>query len=153
MKLSSQQEKWLLRALRWVLGAVFILAGAFKVFQPAQFATAVANYRLLPHELINLAALTLPAIEVTAGLLLLAGAWVRGSALVVTGLSAVFFVAIISALARGLNIECGCFGTIGGSKVGLTSLALDVALLGLAGWLCWLAKKPPEMEAAAPQMR
>src|SRR5262245_60470507 len=98
--LSVPQEKWLLRGLRWILGGVFIVAGASKVLQPAQFATAVANYRLLPHELINLVAITLPAIELAAGLLLVAGAWVRGSALVVTGLSGVFFVAIVSALAR-----------------------------------------------------
>jgi uncharacterized membrane protein YphA (DoxX/SURF4 family) len=148
---SAQQEKWLLRGLRWILGGVFILAGASKVFQPAQFATAVANYRLLPHELINLAAIMLPPIELAAGLLLIAGAWVRGSALVLTGLCGVFLFAIVSALARGLNIECGCFGTVGGRKVGLTSLALDLALLAMAGWLTWRAKErgeiPSEMTA------
>jgi hypothetical protein len=101
----------------------------------------VGNYRLLPHELINLAAITLPSIEVAAGLLLVTGPWVRGSAMVLTGLSGVFFFAIVSALARGLNIECGCFGTVGGRKVGLTSLALDVALLGLAVWLSWRVKE------------
>jgi hypothetical protein len=30
---------------------------------------------------------------------------------------------IVSALARGLSIECGCFGTIGGKHIGLVNLA------------------------------
>jgi uncharacterized membrane protein YphA (DoxX/SURF4 family) len=134
---SALREKWLGRVLRWLVGGVFLWAGTLKLLRPDQFATAVGNYRLLPHEWINLIGITLPGIEVVAGLLLLAGPWVRASALVVTGMSGVFFVAIISALARGLNIECGCFGTVGGKRVGWTSLALDVALLSAAVWLTW----------------
>jgi putative oxidoreductase len=141
--LSEPREKWMLLGLRWILGGVFIVAAVSKIIQPAPFATAIANYRLLPHELIHLAAIMLPPIELVAGLLLLAGAWVRASALVVAALTGVFLVAIISALARGLNIECGCFGTVGGRKVGLTALVMDVALLAVAVWLMWRAKARP----------
>ena len=133
-------EKWLPLALRWVLGGVFLWAGALKIVEPGQFATAIANYRMLPHELINLVAITLPWVEMTAGLLVLAGVWARASALVLTVLTAVFSVALISALARGLNIECGCFGTVGGRHVGLTSLAMDAGLFSFGGWLMWRAK-------------
>ena len=34
--------------LRWLLGAVFVFAGALKIFDPASFATDISHYRLLP---------------------------------------------------------------------------------------------------------
>ena len=137
----ARHAKILSLALRWVLGGVFIVAGGLKVFEPAKFAIAVENYRLLPPELVNLEAITLPWIELTAALFLIAGLWERASALVITVLCAGFFFAIAAALVRGLNIECGCFGTVGGRKVGLTGLAFDTVLLVMAAWLTWRASE------------
>ncbi len=124
-------------ALRLILGGVFVFAGALKIYEPAKFALDIANYRLVPHILINLFAITLPWVEVLAGLLLIAGVWLRASALIVLAMTIMFFLAISSALARGLDIECGCFGTVGGRKIGLTSLAFDTGLLCMAAWLTW----------------
>lgn len=137
----ARPARFLSLTLRWVLGLVFIVAGGLKVYEPAKFAIAVGNYRLLPPEMINLVAITLPWIEVTAALLLITGLWERASALVITVLCAGFFFAIASALARGLNIECGCFGTVGGKRVGLTGLAFDTVLLVMAAWLTWRASE------------
>ncbi len=123
--------------LRLLAGGVFAVAGGLKIMNPAQFAAAVDNYRLIPPAWDNLVALTLPWIEVTAGLLVLTGIWLRAAALVIAVLTAGFLLAIGSALARGLNIECGCFGTAGGRQIGLTSLALDGILLALALCLWW----------------
>lgn len=121
--------------LRLVVGGVFVVAGGLKAMHPAEFAVAVGHYRLLPLAGDNLVALTLPWVEVTAGLFVLAGVWLRAAALVIALLTAGFMVAILSALARGLNIECGCFGTVDGRPIGVTSLALDTGLMALAGWL------------------
>lgn len=121
--------------LRCLVGGAFLLAGALKIADPAKFAQDVANYRLAPPEWINLVAILLPWIEVTTGFFLLAGVWVRAAALVIVGLSSVFLAVILSALARGLNIECGCFGTVGGKHVGLVNLGIDSVLLCLAVWL------------------
>jgi putative oxidoreductase len=126
-----QRHSTLLR-LRLLLGVIFLAAAVPKIHAPALFADAILNYRLLPVPLVNLAALVIPWTEAVAGLFLLAGFWVRAGALVITGLTTGFLVAILSALARGLNIECGCFGTMAGSHVGLLHLALDVTLLALA---------------------
>ena len=128
-------------ALRLILGGVFVFAGALKIYEPGKFALDIANYRLLPHELINLFAITLPWIEVLAGLFLLGGVWLRASALMVLAMTIMFFIAISSALARGLDIECGCFGTMGGRRIGLISLAFDTGLLCMAAWLSWSALK------------
>ena len=54
-----------------------------------------------------------------AGAFVLTGVWLRAAALLITSLTAMFFLLIVSALVRGLNIECGCFGTIGGRHIGL----------------------------------
>jgi uncharacterized membrane protein YphA (DoxX/SURF4 family) len=57
----------------------------------------------------NLVAVTLPWIELVAGLLLIAGVWRRESALVIALLLAVFIVAAGSVMARGIDVEnCGC---------------------------------------------
>jgi len=112
-----------------------VLAGALKVADPARFAGDVGNYRILPHALVNLTAILLPAIEVVAGLFVLAGVWLRAAALVVTSLTGLFFLLITSALVRGLNIECGCFGTLGGRHAGIASLGIDSALLLFAALL------------------
>ena len=129
--------QWLLRL---VVGGAFVVAGVLKLADPAKFAVDVSHYRLVPYELLNLVAILLPWIEVTTGLFVLAGVWLRAAALVITSLTAVFFAAIVSALARGLNIECGCFGTVGGQHVGLVNLVIDTTLFSLAVLLARRAK-------------
>jgi len=129
--------------LRLVVGGAFVIAGALKIAGPAKFAVDVSNYRLVPHELINLVAILVPWIEVTAGAFVLAGIWLRTAALVITSLTVMFFAVIVSALARGLNIECGCFGTVGGKHVGLVNLAIDSTLFFLAALLARRSKDYP----------
>jgi uncharacterized membrane protein YphA (DoxX/SURF4 family) len=137
----STAEKILSIALRLILGGVFVFAGALKIYDPGRFALDIANYRLVPHELINLFAITLPWVEVLGGFFLLFGLWLRASALIVLAMTIMFFLAISSALTRGLDIECGCFGTVGGRRIGLMSLLFDTGLLCMAGWLTWSARK------------
>lgn len=126
-----------LTILRVLVGGVFVAAGAMKIVEPAQFATDIANYRLLPYATVNLAAITLPWIEVVAGLLLVTGVWTRASALVVTGLCVVFLAAIAQALARGLDVRCGCFGTVEARRIGIGALATDIVFLVSAAWVWW----------------
>ncbi len=127
--------KWINFILRLTLGGIFLYAGAVKIIDPAGFATDIGNYRLLPHEWINALAITLPWIEVTAALLLIVGIWKRANALVITVMLVVFLIAIGQAVGRGLNISCGCFGTVEGHKVGLVAIAQDLAMLAAGVWL------------------
>ena len=73
-------------------------------------------------------------------------AWLRAAALVITSLTMMFFAVIVSALARGLNIECGCFGTIGGKHIGLVNLAIDFTLFFLAALLAGRSRNCPAKE-------
>jgi len=97
--------------LRLSLGVVFIAASLDKIQNPENFAANIANYRLMPYQLINLVALTLPWIEVVTGIFLVLGIWIRANAWIASGMLGVFSIAILQALLRDLDISCGCFST------------------------------------------
>jgi len=128
--------------VRLLIAGIFLYGGVKKLNAPQQFADKIAAYQVLPIDAINLSALTLPPLEVIVGFLLLSGFKRRFavfSALVMTGL---FFIALVSAIARGLAIECGCFGS-GPSKESSLWFALlrDCGLGTVLFWnyLCELA--------------
>jgi uncharacterized membrane protein YphA (DoxX/SURF4 family) len=114
---------------RWVVGGVFLYASLDKIADPASFAQAVYNYRLLPLSLLHPFALLLPWLEAVAGLALIAGVWWRGAALLCSVLTLTFTLAVASALLRQLDISCGCFHTTGGASVGMSLLWRDLLLL------------------------
>lgn len=126
--------------LQLLVGGFYLWAGGTKIADPGKFAEAVANYRILPHELINGVAITLPWIEIAAGLCVILGIWLRAGAWLLNLMTLVFIVAISSAVSRGLNIECGCFGTVGGRHVGLRAIGEDVLLLVFGLSLLWIAR-------------
>jgi len=95
---------------RLLLGAVFVYAGILKALDIPAFAGQVAAYQLLPYQWNYVAAATLPYIEILAGGLLLINVRVRGAALTIGGLCGLFIVLLLTVLARGLEIDCGCFG-------------------------------------------
>ena len=99
-----------LTALRWLLAAVFLLAGVSKALDPAATAQAIAHYHLLPAWLAPWAGLYVPWLEIGCGLALLSQRLRTGGWLLALLLSACFAVFTGSALLRGLDISCGCFG-------------------------------------------
>ncbi|MGY1651931.1 MauE/DoxX family redox-associated membrane protein [Geodermatophilus sp. SYSU D01119] len=136
-------QPWLATAARFLLGGVLVVAGALKLPDPAEAVRAVRAYRLLPEALVGPVAFGLPVVEVAVGLALLAGVFVRTAALAAAVLTAVFAAAVASAWARGLQIDCGCFGGGGEVAAGETGypaeVARDVALLLVA---LALARRP-----------
>jgi uncharacterized membrane protein YphA (DoxX/SURF4 family) len=111
------------------VGFVFIYAGILKISDPAGFSDAINNYDLLPLSFVNFFAITLPWIEVVAGLFLMFGISVKENSFIISVMLVVFLLAIVISLGRGLNIECGCFGTSSGSKVGIIKLVENSTLL------------------------
>ena len=116
---------------RIVLGGIFIYASLDKIAHPAEFAKAIGNYHVLPFGLENLLALTLPWLELLAGVALITGVMVDGAAIMVILMNIVFIFAISQALARGISIECGCFSvtTEGGDNIGLQTIIRDIGYL------------------------
>ena len=101
--------RYFLPASRLLLGAVFVAAGALKALHPGEFAGAVYNYQILPDQLVNSAAVVLPWLELIVGVLIASGFWLPGAITLADTLLVVFLVALVSAAARGLDIDCGCF--------------------------------------------
>jgi len=94
---------------RLVLGGIFIYTSVPKLLRPDVFARLVNGYQFLHPDLGNVAGITMPWIELAAGALLVMGILPRSSAAVIAGLLSLFIGAGALALARGLDIECGCF--------------------------------------------
>ena len=117
---------WLGTAARVLLGGVLVVAGALKLPDPAAALRAVRAYRLLPEGLVGPVAFGLPVVEIAVGLALLAGVFVRTAALAAAALMVVFLAAVGSAWARGLQIDCGCFGNGGEVAAGQTAYPLEV---------------------------
>jgi uncharacterized membrane protein YphA (DoxX/SURF4 family) len=128
---------WLSTAGRLVLGAVWLAAGLTKITDLDASVRAVRAYRLLPEAVAQVVGPSLPLLEVLLGVLLLVGLGVRACALVSSVLMAAYMTAIASAWARGLRIDCGCFGSGGDLAAGAsptygTELLRDSALLLVA---------------------
>jgi uncharacterized membrane protein YphA (DoxX/SURF4 family) len=130
-------QRWLahpraIRASQIVIGALFLVASLAKLGDLQAFAEQVHNFRLLPDALDNLSAIVLPWIELIAGLALVFGVRARSGAIIVSALMALFTLAVLIAMARGLDIECGCFGTADATRVGVVKILQNLGMLALA---------------------
>ena len=128
----TQALDWLGLFARLALGGVLFAAGAIKIPTPYKAAAAMRAYELLPNSLASFFGYILPWFEVGLGLLLILGVATRFSGLVGALLMLLFIGAIASAWARGLSIDCGCFG--GGGEIDpketkyLQEIIRDIAL-------------------------
>jgi uncharacterized membrane protein YphA (DoxX/SURF4 family) len=133
---------WLSTVARVLLAAVLFWAGWAKFTQPpALQKQAVEAYQLVPGGLSGVVGYGLPALELVLALILLAGFATRFGAILAGLLMVVFIGGIASAWARGLSIDCGCFGGGGGGAAGPgeteypREILRDILFLGLAVWI------------------
>ena len=132
-------QPWLTLLSRLILGGVLLVAGGLKVGNPQKSAMSVRAYEVLPIDIANFFGYVLPWFEVAVGLLLIAGAAVKICAVMGGATMFIFIIAISQAWARGLSIDCGCFG--GGGAIDpsetkyLSEIIRDIAFLALAVFL------------------
>lgn len=130
---------WVRALVRVGLGVVWIVAGAVKVGDPAQSVAAVRAYQLLPGGLAQLVGWALPYLEILLGLVLVLGLFTRWAALLSGLLQTAFVIGLLSAWARHLSIDCGCFSAGGqvapGATTYLADLVRDIVFLLAAAWL------------------
>jgi uncharacterized membrane protein YphA (DoxX/SURF4 family) len=130
---------WIALLARLVVGTVWVVAGALKLPDPAASVRAVRAYDLLPEAVVPTVGHLLPLVEIVVGACLLLGLLTRGAAALSTLLLLAFVVGIAAAWARGIQIECGCFGG-GGADANAASaypwdIARDLALAAASAWL------------------
>lgn len=135
---------------RFGLAAVWLLSGVPKALDPDQTYVAVRAYDVLPPLGVELVAAVLPWLEIALAVLLLLGLGTRAVALVSAGLLLVFVAGVAQAWARGLSIDCGCFGGGGVVEPGRTAyvqeLARDAGFLVLAVWLVVRPRTPVALD-------
>jgi uncharacterized membrane protein YphA (DoxX/SURF4 family) len=135
----TKLHPWFGLVARLILGGTLIAAGYLKFDELDKSQMAVRAYELLPISLANFLGVVLPFFELAVGILLVIGAGVRISAALSALLMLAFMIGISQAWARGLSIDCGCFG--GGGQVApgeadyLTPLLRDSGLAILAIYL------------------
>ena len=137
-------QPWLTLLSRLIVGGVLIVAGALKIGNLQKSAMSVRAYEMLPIWLANFFGYALPWVEIGIGALLILGVAVRimGAlgALIMLG----FIIAIAQAWARGLSIDCGCFG--GGGTIDpedtkyLSTILRDIGFLALGVFLYFYPK-------------
>lgn len=135
-------SRWVRLVARLLLAGVWLVAGGTKVSDLQGSVRAVHAYDLLPYEVSRVVGAALPFVEIAVGLLLVAGFATRIAAFASAGLLVVFVGGISAAWARGLRIDCGCFGGGGELAAGESpsyfwEIARDVALLAVAVSLVW----------------
>jgi uncharacterized membrane protein YphA (DoxX/SURF4 family) len=133
---SSRVFRAAVLALRIALGAVFVYAAWTKLRQPWElFAMSIDAYKVLPYWAVLVVARALPWAELAIGLALMAGRWMRVSTGAASLLLLVFFGLMVRAYAKGMQIDCGCFG--GGDAISARTLARDGTLLAGYLFLAW----------------
>lgn len=126
------RHRYTRRTAQILIGIVFAVSGLAKIGDLQSFALQVHNFRMLPVWSENLAAMTLPWVELVAALSLLLAIRPRAGAGVAAALMAVFLVAVGVAIFRGLDIGCGCFGTADATRVGWVKMGENTGLFILS---------------------
>jgi uncharacterized membrane protein YphA (DoxX/SURF4 family) len=140
MSLNNKEKIFII--LRIALGIVFLLASWDKILDPKGFVRVVQNYAILPPVLAKFTAIVLPWIEAVSGILLISGCYIRGSAVIVSGLMLVFISALAWNMYRGIDVTCGCFSNeLKAATTGdyVYEIMRDILILG-AGLLVFFYK-------------
>lgn len=133
-------SEYLSLVLRIYVGYFFVYASVSKIPYPAQFAEAIANYRLIPYTVLNLGAVILPWIEFVAGLFLIVGFRLRASVIIIGMLLAVFDIMILINMYWGAPITCGCYDTVG-EPIGWKKISENALMLAFC-FQIYLFDKP-----------
>jgi putative oxidoreductase len=125
--------------LRVAMAALFLYAAVTKLVDPSSFAQQIANYQLMPWPATAVLSVFLPALELCVGVSLLLGRWESGALVWVAIMLTIFSGALLSAIVRGLSIDCGCFGRSIENTGTLWPLIRNLVLLAVTGFL-WLSR-------------
>ena len=137
--------------VRLGLAAVWLLSGGLKIVDPIGTAVAVDAYDVLGDALVPFVAAVLPMLELALGAVLVLGVGTRFAGAVSMALLVVFLAGLAQAWARGLSIDCGCFGGGGQVEPGQTAyvqeLVRDAGFLLLAAWLVVRPRTPAALDS------
>lgn len=148
----ADSTQWTLvrRGLGILAGAVFIYAGGIKLLDPLRFASDITNYDLVPWSVAIRVAFYLPWLELLCGLALVFQRLFAGALALTTGLMAVFMATSVITKARGIDVACGCFGSVSGNLTFTWHLVLDFVLLAILVGLWFQLRRPQPTPEITP---
>ena len=132
---------------RLLVGGVFIYSGVVKVLDPLAFAQQVRNYRTVGQDLAFLVAVYLPWLEILAGAFVAAGVLKKASAALISLMLGGFIALVAVTMVRGIDVDCGCFGTLS-RKADWGLLLEDAVLLGMSLAVLLVKKEGASRSAA-----
>jgi uncharacterized membrane protein YphA (DoxX/SURF4 family) len=132
---------------RLLPAGLLLWAGFAKAFDRQSSILAVDSYDVLPEDAVRILAAVLPWVEIGVAALLILGLFVRFAGLATAGLGVLFIAAMAQAKARGLEIDCGCFGG-GGPGQGVTwwDLIRDVPIVVSGAYLAARPRGPYQLD-------
>jgi uncharacterized membrane protein YphA (DoxX/SURF4 family) len=124
---------YLMLIFRLLLGLLFIFTGASKLIDLSNFQTIIANYKIIPNQILALFSYSIVATELWTGLFLTIGLYTKASSQLALIMILLFSIAIAYGIVNDINTSCGCFASLVESKVGISALArnLLIALISL----------------------
>jgi len=130
--MKQKHQKWARIILRFGFGILLIFSSYAKIIHPWEFSFDVENYRVVGEGLSRLTAVWLPYLELILALFLISGLWIKAVVVINYLLMQAFFVLVLQAYIRGLDINCGCFNPGGESTIGIIKIMENIILLGLS---------------------
>ena len=143
MKKTKTSFEWLMAVqtlLRVACGIILIVASMDKLGDPSKFLKVIENYQGLPSDLLPLAAVVLPWMELFTGLSLALGYRRRGAALLFCLLMGVYTLALTWNLIQGTEMNCGCFSMDATEKLTIWTVLRDFFFF-VGGWIVLCANK------------
>ncbi len=135
---SKAASRFCSNALRFLISGLWIASGLLHLQNiPAHF-VAIANYRMLPIEASEILAFLLPCLHVIVGVALLLNEFRLPCFILSTGMAGIYLAAQVSVWLRGMRIDCGCFGSIWESTIGVSTIMRTSILFFICAWLAWL---------------
>lgn len=134
-KKRKKLSRFFYHGARLILGVIFVYASYDKILRPEAFAQVVYNYQIIPDVFINLTAIFLPWLEMLMGVFLIVGFWMPGTVMWCNILLVLYIGVLWFSLARGIDVNCGCFPTTETSSISIKTILWDVAFLALSVYL------------------
>lgn len=124
-------EPYLSNAVRVLLGLLFITSSIFKITSPLNFSEAIIKMEVIPLFMVNYVTVIIPSVELICGIGLFFRIFQKGARYILFFLIILFTAVKIILLAKGLSVQCNCFGPLTFfSEVTPGSIGFNIFLLG-----------------------
>jgi len=134
--------------LRVILGLLFLGAGLVKLADQPVFFAGLMRYELADANTNWLLSWIIPGVEVLLGIWLILGKATFFASLAGLALMMVFLLVLASAWARGLEVDCACFGPLQLGAGYPAWMTRNLVLCAIFGWLAWRNRAPNTLQEA-----